>query len=94
MSMIIGICLINNTHFLVIIDTSATHSFISLGCAKRLNFVLSLTLREMVIDTLDNGSVTTSLVFLGCPLNFGIVDFKLDLVCLPLEHMDVIFGMN
>jgi len=29
-----------------------------------------------------------------CPVSFGYVDFKLDLVCLPLKHMDVIFGMD
>lgn len=29
-----------------------------------------------------------------CPINFGNVDFELDLVCLPLVHMNVIFGMD
>ncbi|MCI14333.1 cellular nucleic acid-binding protein [Trifolium medium] len=29
-----------------------------------------------------------------CPVNFGNVDFELDLVWLPLSHMDVIFGMD
>jgi hypothetical protein len=29
-----------------------------------------------------------------CPVSFGNVDFELDLVCLPLKHMDVIFGMD
>jgi len=33
-------------------------------------------------------------VCVKCPVNFGNVDFALDLVCLPLEHMDVIFGME
>ena len=60
------ICFINITHFLAIIDTGATHSFISLGSIKRLNLVLSPMLRGMVIDTLTNDSVTTSLVCLDC----------------------------
>jgi len=30
----------------------------------------------------------------GCGLCFGCVDFELDLVCLPLKNMDVIFGMD
>ena len=51
-------------------------------------------LRGMVIDTPANGSVTTSLVSAKCPVSFGCVDFELDLVCLPLKHMDVIFGMD
>jgi len=48
----------------------------------------------MVIDTPANGSVTTSLVCAKCPVSFGCVDFELDLVFLPLKHMDVIFGMD
>jgi len=48
----------------------------------------------MVIDTLTNGSVTTSLMCAKCLVSFGNIDFELDLVCLPLKHMDVIFGMD
>ena len=33
-------------------------------------------------------------VCVKCPVNFGNVDFELDLVNLPLIHMDVIFGMD
>jgi hypothetical protein len=33
-------------------------------------------------------------VCVKCPINFGKVDFELDLVCLPLSHMDVIFDMD
>jgi len=29
-----------------------------------------------------------------CPINFGNVDFELNLVCLLLKHMDVIFRMD
>jgi hypothetical protein len=61
----------NNTPLIAIIDTGATHSFISIS-----------------------GSVITSLVCAKCPVNFGNVDFEFDLVCLPLKHMDVIFGMD
>jgi len=74
--------------------TGATHSFISLGCVERLNLVMSPLSRGMVIDTPTNGSMTTSLVCVKCPVKFGNVHFELDLVCLPLVHMDVIFGMD
>ena len=63
-NLIRGICFINNTHLLAIIDTGETRSFITFGCVKRSNLVLSPMLRGMVIDTLTNGSVTTSLVCL------------------------------
>jgi len=84
----------NSTPLIAIIDTGATHSFISLSCAKSLNLAMSLMLRGMVIDTPTNGSVTTSLVCVKCLVNFGNVDFELNLVCFPLSHMNVIFGMD
>jgi len=85
---------INSTPLIAIIDTGATHSFISVSCVQRLNLVVTTLSRGMVIDTLANGLVTTSLVCSKCPVNFGNVDFELDLVCLPLKHMDVLFGMD
>jgi len=87
-------CFINSTPLIAIIDIGATHSFISGSCVERLNLVVTPLLRGMVIDTPASGSVTTSSVCARCPVNFGNVDFELDLVCLPLKHMDVIFGMD
>jgi len=87
-------CFINSTPLIAIIDTGATHYFISVSCVERLNLVVTLLLRGMVIDTPASGSVTTSLVCAKCPVHFCSVDFELDLVCLPLKHMDVIFGMD
>ncbi|XP_058741293.1 uncharacterized protein LOC131613662, partial [Vicia villosa] len=89
-----GTCFINGTPLIAIIDTGATHSFISLDCAKRLNLVLSDMRRSMVIDTPAMGSVSTSFVCLNCPLSIFGRDFGIDLVCLPLEQLDVILGMN
>jgi len=46
------------------------------------------------MERIFRAMVTTSLVCAKCPVNFGNVDFKLDLVCLPLKHREVIFGMD
>lgn len=85
-----GMCFINNMPLIVIIDTGATHSFISLDCAKRLNLELSVMCGSMVIDTPTMGSVTTSSVCLKYPLNICNKDFEVDLVFLPLSQLDVI----
>ncbi|XP_050908820.1 uncharacterized protein LOC127122545 [Lathyrus oleraceus] len=45
---------------------------------------------SMVIDTLTNGSVATSLVCLKCPLTI----YATNLVCLQLSQVDVILGMK
>jgi len=92
-NMIRGISFTNSTHLIAIIDTGATHSFIYVGCAERLNLIMSSMSRGIVVDTPANGFVTTFLVCVKCPVNFGNVDFELDLICLPfgnvlLVHLD------
>lgn len=49
---------------------------------------------SMIIDTLASGLAITSLVCLNCPMKIFRKDFRMDLVCLPLSHLDVILGMN
>src|SRR3954466_1642934 len=67
-----GTCFIHNTPLIAIIDTGATHSFISLDCAKRLNLEITKINGSMVIDTPASGSVTTSSTCLNCPIDiFG-----------------------
>jgi len=87
-------CFINSTPLIAIIDTGATHSFISSCCVEHLGLVVTPLSRGIVIDTPANDSVTTSLVCVKCLVNFGCVDFELDLVCLSWKQMDVIFGMD
>ncbi|XP_050914936.1 uncharacterized protein LOC127129865 [Lathyrus oleraceus] len=89
-----GMCFINNMPLIAIIDIGATHSFISLDYAKRLNLELCVMRGSMVIDTPTMGSVTTSSVRLKCPLNICDKDFEVDLVCLPFSQLDVILGMD
>ena len=89
-----GTCFFNSTPLIVIIDMGATHCFIVVDCAYKLGLVMSDMNGEMVVETPTKGSVTTSLVCLSCPLSMFGRDFEVDLVCLPLKGMDVIFGMN
>ncbi|XP_058775373.1 uncharacterized protein LOC131649637, partial [Vicia villosa] len=89
-----GTCFIHGTPLIAIIDTGATHSFISLDCVKRLNLEISEINGSMVIDTPASGSVTTSFACLNCPIDIFGREFGMDLVCLPLEQLDVILGMN
>src|ERR1044072_3115956 len=89
-----GTCFINDIPLIAIIDTGATHSFIALDCAKRLNLEISNMDGSMVIDTLASGSVTTSYVCRNCPVVIFDRGFVMDLVCLPLEQLDIILGMN
>ncbi|XP_050919115.1 uncharacterized protein LOC127136621 [Lathyrus oleraceus] len=89
-----GTCYINNIPLIVIIDTGDTHSFIVIDCVKRLGLVVSYMSGEVVIKTPAKGLETTTLVCLNCHLLIFDKDFSIDLICLPLENLDVILGMN
>ncbi|XP_058781838.1 uncharacterized protein LOC131656074 [Vicia villosa] len=92
--LIIGTCFINNTPLITIINTSATQCFIAANCVKELGLVLSSMNGEMVVDIPTKGSVPTSLMCLKYPLSIFDRDFEVDLICLPLNGLDVILGMN
>lgn len=49
---------------------------------------------SMIVNTLALGSVTTSLVCLNCPLTIYGKNFRMDLVCVLLNKLVVILGMN
>lgn len=70
------------------------HSFISVECVKMLNLEVSSMNGHMVIDTPANSSVTTTMVYLRCPMTVYGRDFIIDLVCLSLSQLDIILGMN
>ncbi|XP_050896428.1 uncharacterized protein LOC127103199 [Lathyrus oleraceus] len=77
-----------------IIDTGATHSFISADCVEKLNMEICYMVESKVIDTPTNGSMTTSWICLNFPLTMYGKEFGIDLVFLPLSQLDVIMGMS
>lgn len=89
-----GVCYINNTTLIDIIDTGATHSFIDANCVKRLGLSMSSMSGGMVIKTPVKGSVITTSVCLSFPLLIFNKDFSVGLICFPLENLDVILGMK
>ncbi|CAJ2646737.1 unnamed protein product [Trifolium pratense] len=82
-NLIRGTCFIYNTPLIAIIDTGATHSFISVDCMKRLSIPVSEMSGRMEIETPANGSVTTRLVCRDCPLNKVTIKNKY-----PLPRID------
>ncbi|GAU44090.1 hypothetical protein TSUD_399720 [Trifolium subterraneum] len=93
-NLIRGTCFIHDTPLIAIFDTGATHSFISMDCMKRLNIPVYEMFGCMNIETPASGSVITRLVCRNCPVSVFGRHFGMDLVCIPLSGIDVIFGMN
>lgn len=86
-------CFINNIPLIAIIEMGVTHYFIQLDYAKILDLKLYSMVGSMFVDTPANGSITTSLVCLKCPLNIYGKIFVMDLVYLQLSQLDFILGM-
>ncbi|GAU32901.1 hypothetical protein TSUD_393220 [Trifolium subterraneum] len=93
-NLIRGTCFIHDTPLIAIIDTGATHSFISMDCMKRLNIPVYEMSGCMNIETPVSGSIITRLVCRNCHVSVFGRHFGMDLVCIPLSGIDVIFGMN
>lgn len=93
-SFIRGMWFINGVPLIAIIDMGVTHSFISYDCVVKLNLVVSPMKGNMVIDTLTNGFMTTSLVCLNFPVSIYGKDFGVDLIYFPLSKLDFVLGMN
>jgi len=93
-NLILEPCLLLGQLVLVLFDSGATHSFISNACVGRLNLVKRDLGCELLVSTPTSGQVAISLVCIGCSMEVARRKFKVNLVCLPLEGLDVILGMD
>lgn len=89
-----GTYFINGIPLIAIIDTDVTHLFISLDYMDKLGLKLSSMDESMIVDTPDLGPVLTSWVCSKCSLTIYGKSFNMDLPCLPLRNLNVIFEMN
>ncbi|XP_027941223.1 uncharacterized protein LOC114195022 [Vigna unguiculata] len=70
------------------------HYFISDACVAKLSLGRRDLDCELLVSTLSSGQVATSLVYVRCVIEVASRIFKVNLVCLPLEGLDVILGMD
>ena len=92
--MIKGTCFLKNILLIVLFDSGAMHSFISIDCVKKLNLSLSSLPFDLLVSTPTGGKVSTSQACLNCPILVEGKPFVIDLVCLPLTGIDIIIGMD
>ncbi|XP_047164009.1 uncharacterized protein LOC124833544, partial [Vigna umbellata] len=81
-----------NVH--VLFDSGATHSFISLLCVENLGLSMFDLGCELIVSTPTSGQVSTSSICVGCRIEVTAHKSRVNLVCLPLEGLDVILGMD
>jgi len=93
-NLIQGECFIRGIPLLVLFDSGATHSFISYACVKKFKLPVSPLKTNLVISTPTSDSVVASDICLGCPIEISTRTFFVNLICLPLNQIDVILGMD
>ena len=78
----------------MLFDSRATHSFVSNECVGRLGLAMRELECELIVATPAFREVSTTFVCVGCPMEVAGRRFKLNLICLPMEGLDVILGMD
>jgi hypothetical protein len=90
---VIGIFLVNNTSAVVLFDSRASHSFISVVYVRRHNLPLSLLRCQMIVSS-PGGDMPASQLCPKVNLKIKGVDFVASLIVLESKGIDVIFGMD
>ncbi|XP_027941171.1 uncharacterized protein LOC114194968 [Vigna unguiculata] len=91
-NLILEPCLLLGSSVLVLFNSREKQSFISIACVGRLSLEKRDLGCELLVSTPSSGQVATSSVCVGCSIEVAGHRFKVNLVCLPLEGLDVILG--
>ncbi|KAK2409994.1 hypothetical protein QL285_045389 [Trifolium repens] len=83
----------NGNSLTALIDTGATHSFISLACANRLSLNVSMLPFDLNVLTPAKDLVVNT-ACLHCLVVIQNREFLVNLVCLPLTSLEIILGMD
>jgi len=93
-NLILDHCLLYGNSVLVLFDSGASHSFISHDCEKKLGLSTRDLGCELIVSTPASGQVSTNVACIGCLMEVEGRRFKVNLICLPLEGLEVILGMD
>ncbi|XP_050895616.1 uncharacterized protein LOC127102262 [Lathyrus oleraceus] len=87
-------CEIANKQFVVLFDSGATHSFISVNCVNSIKLHVIVLPFDLVVTIPSTEPVILNDACLQCPLNILGMKLKVDLICIPLKHLGAILGMD
>jgi len=93
-NLVVGCCVISGKACCVLFDFGATHSFVSESCMRELGLLVCELPFDLVVSTPASGLVRTSFVCVRCPVEVEGRVYKVNLICLPLQGLDVILGMD
>jgi hypothetical protein len=84
---------IHHKPVVTLVDSGATHSFISNNCGTRIGLDSCFTQGSYMIST-PGGNITSNQVSRYVPIQLGSKEIKTDLVLLSLEGIDIILGTD
>jgi hypothetical protein len=90
---VIGMFLVNDTSTVVVLDSRASHSFISAAYVGKHNLPLALLRCQVIVSSLGEDMPARQL----CPkvnLKIRRLDFVANLIVLESKGIDVILGMD
>jgi hypothetical protein len=90
---ITGTFSINHQPVIILFDSGATHSFISLKCGTKIGLDIYPTNGAYMITT-PGGKISSNQIYRKVPIQLGSHLIKIDLLLLDLEGMDVLLGMD
>ena len=93
-NLVMGCCLIAGVSCCVLYDSGATHSFVSNACVERLGLLVCELQCELVVSTPASGLVRTSSLCARLPVEIEGRRYRVNLICLPLQELEVILGMD
>ncbi|XP_027936177.1 uncharacterized protein LOC114191196 [Vigna unguiculata] len=93
-NLVMGRCVIVGKSTCVLYDSGATHSFVSETCVKRLGLPVCELQCDLVVSTPTSGLVRTSFLCARDPMEVEGRRYKVNLICLPLQELEVILGMD
>ena len=93
-NLVMGYCVIFGMRCCVLYDSGATPSFVSNACVERLGLPVCELQCELVVSTSASGLVKTSSLCARCPMEVDERRYKVNLICLLLQELEVILGMD
>jgi len=93
-NLVIGRCMITGESLCVLYDSGATHSFVSIACVERLGLSVCELHCELAVSTPASGLVRTSSLCARLPVEVEGRRYMVNLICLPLQELEVILGMD
>jgi hypothetical protein len=91
--MVIGMFFINDTSTVVLFDSGASHSFISVAYVEKHNLPLALLKCQMIVSY-QGGDMSVRQLCPKVNLKIKGVEFIVNLIVLESKGIDIILGMD